>query len=741
MLSAVWMILFLAFFFRLELPNNSTSADDPLTRGQIWEVISQEWPTLLNPLDYSSGHDAEAGWAYFRQRLPFILTAFVLWFSAWSLGQGVCSRACRTLSLCGSERFVLAMGIGLSLLSLWVLACGVAGILSAPVLLCPSAIAFCWTCLARFRNGDKNDLSAAMPPPAERSVTERKLAGYLILLGLPFAWHIFLGGMTPPMDFDVREYHLQGPKEWFQAGRITTLDHNVYTSFPFLSEMISLAAMVLHGDWWNGAISGKLTLTGFQFLSAVSVFAICRRWVSITAGSVAAVAFLSTPWTVRISIIAYAEGALSFYLIASIMTVFLAAACTDRQAQCRLVAVAGFLAGSAMASKYPGLISVVIPSGAYLTLHLSRSRSVNAVAEPQSGRAGQWFRIAAVYSMGVALAVGPWLIRNTVSNGNPVYPLAYGLFGARDWSPEMDAKWKAAHSPPDHDFLKIPANLIDVVARNDWQNGFLFALAIPSLLLIRRIASVRQLWILVFWMLTTWWALTHRIDRFWVPVLPVLAVLSGAAWSISRRSAWRFFVLAVLTVCCVFNYGFCRLNVIGFHAGLMELQAAAKLPLRQDILLLNSTLSPQARVLMVGEAEVFDADFDLVYNTVFDESIFEQWTCLSGQEDQARADRAMKAPEEIRSILRQQGITHIYVNWSEILRYRLTYGFTDFVFPQRFEQLQTQGVVEPPITMRTGEWNRLTERQRTEVLSWQGGRALRIGDTHWSSIQLYRVSQ
>jgi hypothetical protein len=55
----------------------------------------------------------------------------------------------------------------------------------------------------------------------------------------PFLLLMLFGAMTPSIDFDVKEYHLQGPKEFFQAGRIGFLEHNVYTSFPFLTEMLS----------------------------------------------------------------------------------------------------------------------------------------------------------------------------------------------------------------------------------------------------------------------------------------------------------------------------------------------------------------------------------------------------------------------------------------------------------------------------------------------------------------------
>ena len=46
--------------------------------------------------------------------------------------------------------------------------------------------------------------------------------------------------------------------------------------------------------------------------------------------------------------------------------------------------------------------------------------------------------------------------------------------------------------------------------------------------------------------------------------------------------------------------------------------------------------------------------------------------------------------------LAAEGITHVYVNWLEILRYRApgSYGYTDFVTPKRFRQLQKIGVLD-----------------------------------------------
>ncbi len=52
----------------------------------------------------------------------------------------------------------------------------------------------------------------------------------------------------------------------------------------------------------------------------------------------------------------------------------------------------------------------------------------------------------ALVAVGVLAAFGPWMAKNIIETGNPVYPLCYNLFGGVDWNAELDAKWKAGHA-------------------------------------------------------------------------------------------------------------------------------------------------------------------------------------------------------------------------------------------------------------------------------------------------------
>lgn len=735
--ATAWAVGFLWFFFIQELPNNSTDPESPLTRIDVWRVIFVDATSVLNPFDYSM-KGQKSGWAFLGQRLPFIGVAGLMVLLAGLLGKAALSLVADLKSVLTSERIVLEQGTGLSLMSLWILICGLVGWQSTASICCPAVASLLLLTFQRFARRQTQSNSATtvtelpLPLANSRPISKSWRLIWIAIL-LPFVLHIFLGGMTPPRDFDVREYHLQGPKEWFQAGQIQTLEHNVYTSFPFLSEMLSLGTMIIADDWWDGAIAGKLTLTVFQFLSAICVYAIGRRWGGTVPGLIAAIAFLSTPWTTRISIIAYAEGAISFYLIATCMAALMAARCQNTNQRIRLIAITGFLAGSAMASKYPGLVSVIAPAAIFFLIACWPKSQ--AGQQPDAWKT--FFRSAACFVCGITIAIGPWLAKNFVATGNPVYPLGYRVFGANDWSPKMDAKWQKAHSPSEHELQRIPTHINDVAAKNDWQSGLLFALAVPALLLTLKHTQARWLWLYVIWTLAIWWALTHRIDRFWVPLVPLLACLAGLAWNIHSGRFWRMVVATVVVVCCTFNYGFCRLPLVGFHGALTELSALKKMPIRQDLRILNKTLHESANVLMVGEAEVFDTEFRLVYNTVFDESLFQQWT----SEDLSLADEAqpMKPAAEIAATLRERGITHVYVNWSEILRYRQTYGYTKYVTPERFLKLQEAGILSKPRILSTVNLSKLRSDQQQELMSWPGSKQAlqQFGD--WPNIEIYSV--
>ncbi|MBD3675396.1 MAG: glycosyltransferase family 39 protein [Planctomycetaceae bacterium] len=717
--GAVWVVLFAWLFFDSDLQNAPS-----MSRWKFWQEVPFQLLDLL-PGSQQFG-DLPVGWSYFAPRQWLILAAGFISCGAWCLGRLLLRSLKLTQVGTVLERQTLALAVGYAALSLLTLGFGLAGLLVSNLfrgmLLAFVVADLLWTFLSR----------SLQPSAPSRKTAEPWILPYELMLPVivigSFLMCMLLGALLPSIDFDVKEYHLQGPKEWYLAGEITWLKHNVYTSFPFLTEMLSLTGMLVCGDWFFGALVGKAVLMSFAPLTAVALYCLGRRWFSPSVGWWAALIYLTTPWIYRVSIIAYTEGALMAYTAVTLLAFELSRSHLNEVATAkRLWMVTGMLAGSAMACKYPGLISVVVPiSAAALVACVRRTRAESSSLPI--------LKYAGFFILGGALAIGPWLLKNAAQTGNPVYPLAWSIFGGDDWNPELQAKWKDAHSPPHYRLANIPQDAWRILAGSDYQSLLLFAFAPLSWLWKEKRRLLGGLWIYLAWLFLSWWCFTHRIDRFWLPMIPVVSLLAAAGLQQLWQSRAKWLSAAVVGLAILFNFGLILSTRAGLNIYLADIEALAQSPIVQPpgILEMNESLQEGEKLLSVGEANVFDARFPLDYNTVFDISLLEEW-CTD-------TDGEWLTVEEIRQNLQDAGITHVLVNWGEILRYRLTYRYTDFAVPESLDRLVEMGILTSPEPLTFKSLEEMSENERRETTSTLSGRVRTVqGTTGLITNETYRV--
>jgi hypothetical protein len=753
--GVIWLCAFAFVFFQIDLPNSTTLL---VNRTDVW----LELPDLLI---YSIISDmADGSWGNFPQRLPILFIGCWMLAGIWGLGNILLRTLRLRAQLRRIEKTVFAFGLGISGVSLLVLGTGLLA-QRMPRALSGSTLGgamflFALIEFALRRTTDRSDRSsAANETPGASGASSTKHSepefawsglGAVLLRGqIPFGVlargtasvtialfliAMALGAMLPSVDFDVKEYHIQGPKEWFLAGAIEMLPHNVYTSFPFLTEMFHLLGMELSSDWYLGALAGKLVLMTFAPLTGLAVFAAADRLFDRRAAWAAMLIHLSTPWTYRVSIIAYAEGGLTFFLMATVLAVLvrvqshteeLSDAATSSSGTTsignapstgRLTLLIGLLAGSAMACKYPGLLSVVFPAAAVLMLLEWKSRRET----PFTRRA---FTVMAVFGIGCGVTIGPWLLKNLYETGNPIYPLMNSVFHGIDWTPILEANWKQTHGPPHHQPFDLLVKFYDVTLKSDWLSPLMFSLAPLAFLTKWNRRFISGLWLYIGFLFLSWWVLTHRIDRFWIPMIPVVALLAGGGVWWTTKPLWRYAAGTFVTLSVLFNLGFITTPNCGLNAWLGDLEEIRDNTefTSESVAYLNRLRLPtDAKVLFVGEAQVFDARFPLVYNTVFDVSIFEQW-CSANEPGVPAADQKMKSSDEIRERLEAKGITHILVNWQEVLRYRTTYGITEFLAPWRFKHLQSEGILRREalsVYPQLRPMDTFRDSERTEIERW-----------------------
>ena len=679
---------YLALFY--SAPLTKLASPEPLRRWEFQQMVVQYWPFYL---ELWSGGD----WSQcdLTDRLPVVLLTGLIVGFGWTVGQIALNLIGATRQLSRLESFVFATGVGLSVLSLFTLAIGLAGGLQSRIVKPAVLVAIAMAAIVLQRTYSKREPKALasgdagndadQPQPAASAVgsQESDWPATALLCIVPFALVILLGSMLPPRAFDVREYHLQVPKEWYQNGQIDFMPHNIYGNMPLGAEMHSLLAMTIMDDWWWGAIVGKTVMGLFAPLTALALFAMGRRIAGTMAGVVAALVYISIPWTALVSMHGLNEGVFGFYFLTAVYAMWL---WTHDESASNLI-LSGFLAGSAVACKYPALLFVVIPLLCFVAVRSVKERTF---AEQ---KATIWFSLAVICGCGL------WLGKNWILTGNPTYPLLSSIFGGHTLTPDKLAQWHSAHAIPGYSLQQLAESFSLVLWSSDLNSPVLYPLAILALFVRRHVRVVLLLVALYLFVIASWWLVTHRLDRFWVPVLPLVALLAGIGVTWLHDQNWRRIVIALLAIGSICNFMMVtsRLmqNEVRFFVALDILREDRPTPnmpvpsrMHPAHQILNRSDDVQG-VLMVGDAQPFDLEMPALYNTCFDECVFTRLI-------------ADKSASERKRALHKAGISHVLVNWSELERYRSTsYGYSsDYVQPDVFEELISQGVLKRlPIPM------------------------------------------
>ncbi|HKQ46943.1 MAG TPA: hypothetical protein VJZ71_02610 [Phycisphaerae bacterium] len=620
--------------------------------------------------------------------------ALALGILAAASGLGLC--LVDSLSLGPIEarwRWMAAAALGLGALSLLVLGLGTAGLLHRALWIILLAA---FLCLGTWRVWVRR----AGPPFFSEGEPAKGLMWLWLAAGI-FGGLMFLAATLPPgilwpheaNGYDVLEYHLAAPREYFEAGRIGYLPHNIYTNFPFNVEMLYLLAMVLHGDAVQAALTANLLHALLGVLAVAAIWLAARemgRGPGIVAGVMAAIC----PFIAYLGALAYVECGLLFFSAMALAATIRSARDEGRTAT-RWIVVSGLCAGFACGCKYTAIPATLIPLG-IAALWTSSFRP----------RRAPWH--AAAFLVSSLTVLSPWLIKNIACTGNPVFPLARSVFPERAgiWNDDGAARWRDGHLPAPVD-RPLPARLW-----RTWQQIFgsplfgpVMGLAIVAeiarrIVTRRRVAKEDQLsainktcvtacYLMLFIGLATWISLTHLVDRFAIVLLIPACVLFARAYAGLRPvvRSWVFPLVIVATA------GLNLRTTLGTFAEAKAFEVLAARAtdgldwftdgewVRADhIPRLNTLAASGGMVLMIGDARRFYLNKGVDYCVVFNRNPF------------AEAAEQL-SPVQLVDWLRQRGYTNVYVDWGEMSRLRRSrYGFWKAVDADLFGKLQEHGL-------------------------------------------------
>ena len=514
--------------------------------------------------------------------------------------------------------------------------------------------------------------------PAPRGYFKRKASGGQSLDGwskLMIAFIIvaallcLIPALAPPFEYDELEYHLGALADYTRVGRVGFLPHNFYSNMPQLTEMLYLLALTTSSD---GA--AKMLHWSFGVLSALAVYSVAARLWGRRVALTAAVLLYCVPYMQDLSSTARIDLATTFFAALAFGGMLASrvegkppgeprarSVQDDPRGANHWLWLSAMAAGAALATKWTASAVVLLP--AIVSVGLCR-KSV---------------RLPVGYLLVAVLAVVPWLVKNWLLTGNPVYPLLYGVFPSLNWSPQQAALLAEKHSP------RFNANGLKELWELPWQYSFTENGALPVLLmtapLILLIRNVDRTARRAAWMLGAafggWYLLTFRPWRFLFPAFPLAAIVG--AFAVTTMSKWCRVVVAAVMLVGLATMG---LNLaidietpkqirpqVSFLTYLLGQQTRQEFIARigrgalEPIVWMNQNLPAGAKVLYVGEARAYYATASVVWSTAFDKHPLDDM------------DRAPAGVERLRDALRARGIQYVYVNFSEWERLRAHYNY------------------------------------------------------------------
>lgn len=343
-----------------------------------------------------------------------------------------------------------------------------------------------------------------------RSRVETLIAGLCLALALAEV----LTALAPPSDHDSLRYHLALARRDLEEGRLAVhYGWSAYEFFPPLAPLLTRIAFAL------GSAQGAQVLNALWApVAALAALAVAHR---LGAGRIAALGAAAMVLSTRMVIHLAGGVGVDLPLAAFAGTLFVLLAVLAEKPQPRLGLLTGLTAAALVNTKHQGLVAV-----ACLCLPL-----LPALFGSAQGR-----RAALTAAATAAALLTPWLIRNGLVTGNPLFPAFHHVIAPEGIDIFADGVAANRHGSGLGFMLAVPWLVFIEQQRFDGLHfGFPLILiglpfALPGAGRIRWAALAA-----VVLYLLAWAAIMPQMLRFLLPMLPLMAAL--AAVGLERAAA------------------------------------------------------------------------------------------------------------------------------------------------------------------------------------------------------------
>lgn len=487
-----------------------------------------------------------------------------------------------------------------------------------------------------------------------------RFVSLLILLILSV---LFLKTFVPDQFYDTLSYHLALPQTYLNYGRLFGVPFNLHASFPQMAEMLFTLGLGVGGN-------DTLPLL-FQFSFGVLILIFLLKKESPFSG-LAALIWLTCPIIVENITFCKSDIFLSlfvtiaFYLIAS----------WEKEKSLSAIVLAGIFSGFALGTKYTAVFFVML----FFILIFYKTRGLNSPARAKA---------LALFSLVSFILFLPWLIKNLITFGNPLYPFLQKFFGyqymhAENWQrfvSENKAFWSSGWN-------------WNYIFLNLWKQTF-YGVQFPSMNFIGPI-WLAFLPVLFFYGLKTQSARlpfifsaviyivgttqTTLARYFFLPVLPILSLATLESVEQIKEVGFKK-ILICLLVMGVMIQGIGSLPTLervsyGRYAlfGLSDSRISQLYSpgYYETVQWVNSNLPPNSKILFIGETKSHLFQRKVIAPSVHNEHF------LSAQ------IQGCDSGDNLYNKLTDAGITHILLNRPELLRIK---GYPMFYWKEADEKI------------------------------------------------------
>lgn len=406
------------------------------------------------------------------------------------------------------EEFVFSAGLGLGLFAYAILVLAFLGLLHAWLV---------WLILvlvgiALFKDmwGSIKNLRESLSGLFTMGFSVKNRAADILLISLVSTYLLvnLIGALAPEIEADALVHHLYVPRIYIQNRSLVYIPYHIASAYPLGIEMLFTLGMLL-----STSVLTKLLHFSLGVLGLLATYCFGRKYLDSRAGLLAATIFYTVPVVAWESTTAYIDLGLTFFTTLEIF----ALVNWWHARRDKWLAVAAIMCGFAMGTKYLGIFGLVILLiGILLKVSFTGKRDILVV-----------LKTILVYAFVSALIVSPWLIKNYVFTGNPVYPFLNNIFKSPLMPPINPTFDRAAFGMGDNFFSRYilsPWNMTFHGEKYGGAIGPIFLIFFPFLFVIR-VDKILKYMLLFCGVYFAMWEISVPVMRYLIPIVPFLSIV------------------------------------------------------------------------------------------------------------------------------------------------------------------------------------------------------------------------